>query len=163
MKKVYNYDFVKMEYSMVSTAELLEQAGLNDDGAIQTFFTGDVLRYILPYMPYASGTLMKLTILQTDISKPWIVTRAPQAHYLWNGKVWVDPVLKAAGFFDEKSGQWYSRKGVAKVETDRDLTYNTEKNEKAGPKWNERMVAERGKDLQRNLQGYIDQLARRNK
>ena len=147
-----DYDSIKAEYKSVSIEELLRSAGLNDDGLIQTFHTQNVLRRIQRYMPFESGALIKLTILQTDIRKPVIITRAPQAHYLYRGKLYVDPETKSA----------WSRKDVVKVETKRDLTYNKKKNERAGSEWDKRLMEYEGEAITADLQRYIDEQARRN-
>jgi|GEM_PF-96123 len=159
-RRSYDYEYIKVEYEKKSIDSLLEEVGLTDNGSIQTFHTANVLRRIQRYMPFVSGSLIKLTILQTDINEPVIITRAPQAHYLWNGKVWVDPITKAAGFLTEDG--WKSRRGVSKIPTERNLVFNQEKNPQAGAQWAERLKAYEMPVMTRELQSFIKRSARRN-
>ncbi len=70
-----------------------------------------------PFVPYRTGSLDDRTRVEGD----QIIYPGPYAHYLYQGKVWVDPVTHAAGFMTEDG--WKSRYGVKKVETDRDLVF----------------------------------------
>ena len=54
--------------------QLLESKGLGLNGPVQQFHTKNVLRRIQKYMPYRTGATIKLTIAQTDIHEPYIVT-----------------------------------------------------------------------------------------
>lgn len=156
-----NYLNAKVVLKEKSISEILTKAGLNDDGALQTFHTNNVLRRVLKYMPAESGTLMKLTLIQTDIRKPYIITDAPQAHYLFMGKLWVDPVTGKGAFYKPGYGFW-SRPGVDKVPTETPLTYNTSINPNAGPRW-DLALGQELPAMTAELQAYADLLARRTK
>ena len=54
--------------------QLLESKGFGLNGPVQQFHTKNVLRRIQKYMPYRTGATIKLTIAQTDIHEPYIVT-----------------------------------------------------------------------------------------
>lgn len=116
--------------------ELIRRKGLNPSGRVQTYHTANVLRRIQKYMPYRTGTLIKLTAAQTDISKPEIVTIAPQAAYLYYGKVMVGKVPKTV--------------------TDKDLVYTKDKNPLAGPFWDRALVTNEGPAIVQDLQDYLD-------
>lgn len=139
---------------MNSVAQILKDKGLNETGDVQQFHTANVLRRIIKYMPYLSGMLIKLTIAQTVISKPEIVTDAPEAQYLFRGKVMVDPRNGAAGFMTPEG--WRSRKGCVKVRTDRNLKYTKTKNPRAGPRWDVALSTNEGKVMAAELQRYIE-------
>lgn len=139
---------------MNSVAKILKDKGLNETGDVQQFHTANVLRRIVKYMPYLSGMLIKLTIAQTVIRRPEIVTDAPEAQYLFRGKVMVDPRNGAAGFMTPEG--WRSRKGCVKVRTDRNLKYTKTKNPRAGPRWDVALSTNEGKVMAAELQRYIE-------
>lgn len=138
---------------MNSVAKVLRDKGLNATGDVQQFHTANVLRRITKYMPFLSGMLIKLTIAQTDIKKPEIVTDAPEGQYLFRGKVMVDSKTGAAGFMTPEG--WRSRKGCVKVRTSRDLKYTKTKNPRAGPRWDIAVSTHEGKAMAADLQRYI--------
>lgn len=139
---------------MNSVNKILHDKGLDPSGDKQRFHTANVLRRIIKYMPYLSGMLIKLTIAQTVINRPEIVTDAPEAQYLFRGKVMVDPKTGAAGFMTPEG--WRSRKGCVKVRTNRDLKYTKTKNRRAGPRWDIAVSTQEGKAMAADLQRYID-------
>ena len=98
----------------------------------QMFHTANVLRRIQRYMPYRSGATIKLTIAQTDIRVPEIVTQAPHAVYIYKG---------------------LSRSGNP-------LNYTRTKNPMAGPYWDETVVAFEGAAMTADLQRYLDRRAK---
>ena len=126
----------KVTVYMKPTKQILKDKGLGPGGDVQRFHTQNVLRRIQKYMPYRTGATIKLTIAQTDINKPFIVTDAPYAKYLYYGKVMVGRAPKTV--------------------TSRDLVYTKTKNPQAGPFWDRALVAAEGRVLQRELQAYIN-------
>lgn len=139
---------------MNSVAQILRDKGLNDTGDVQQFHTANVLRRIVKYMPYLSGMLIKVTIAQTNIQRPEIVTDAPEAQYLFRGKVMVDPKTGAADFMTPEG--WRSRRGCVKVRTNRNLKYTKTKNRRAGPRWDVAVSTQEGKAMAADVQRYID-------
>ena len=122
--------------------EIIQRKGLAPDGAVQRQHTANVLRRIVRYLPYRSGATVRKTIIQTDISRPEIVTRSTYAKYIYYGKVMVGKAPKQL--------------------TDRPLRYTTDanKNPLAGPRWDRRLVSAEGKLLARELQSYLDRRKR---
>ena len=147
-------DGTTAELTMKDANQIIKDKGLAPDGDAQAFHTQNVLRRIKKYMPFVSGALYKMTQIQTDIRKPEIVTDAPQAKYLFYGKVMVDSKLKVAGFMTPEG--WRSRKGVVKVLTGRDLEYTKTKNPMAGPRWDRALSAAEGRAMAEDLQRYMD-------
>ena len=141
--------------------KILRDKGLLADGRIQMFHTQNVLRRIQRFMPKQEGEFIKLMIVQTDIRKPEIVVDAPQGKYLFYGKVMIDPKINAAGFMTPEG--WRSRKGSVKVLTSRNLVIKTNKNPKAGPRWDKALSASDGPVMAAELQRYINHLGRSNK
>ena len=140
--------------TMKEANEIIRDKGLDPGGDAQAFHTMNVLRRIKKYMPFLSGSLYKFTQIQTDIRKPEIVTDAPQAEYLFEGKVMIDPKINAAGFMTSEG--WRSRKGSIKVLTSRDLEYTKTKNPAAGPHWDRALSAAEGAALAADLQRYMN-------
>ena len=145
---------MKVKISLISPVQIIRAKGLAPDGELQMLHTKNVLSRIRKYMPFRSGALIKLTIAQTDIRKPEIVTETPGAMYLFRGKVMIDPKLGIAGFMTPEG--WRSRKGCVKVRTERDLQYFQGKNPRAGSRWDRAVSANEGKAMAADLQRLID-------
>lgn len=67
------------------------------------------------FVPFLTGNLVN----STKVEGGKIIYPGPYAHYLYMGKVWIDPKINAAGFLT--SDGWKSRYGAKKIETDRNL------------------------------------------
>ena len=145
---------MKVKLYLPSAAKIIRSKGLGVDGAVQMFHTQNVLRRIKKYMPFRAGATYKITVVQTDIHKPEIVTDTPYAKYLFHGKVMIDPKINAAGFLTPEG--WRSRKGCVKVRTNRDLVFFRGKNPQAGPRWDLALSANEGRVMTVELQRYID-------
>lgn len=139
---------------MNSPTKIIADKGLDPGGDAQRFHTANVLRRIKRYMPFVSGMTYKVTVVQTNINKPEIVTDTPYAQYIFRGKKMVDPVTGAAGFMTPEG--WRSRKGVPKVLTNEDLEYNRTKNPRAGPRWDIELSTAEGKAMAGDLQRYMN-------
>lgn len=124
-----------VQLKMKPTSQIEKRLGLDPGGDVQRFHTQNVLRRITKYMPYRTGATIKLTVAQTDINKPYIVTDAPYAKYLYYGKA--------------------MEGSPPKTVTNRDLVYTKTKNPQAGPFWDRALVAAEKSVLQRELQAYI--------
>lgn len=125
---------VKLKLKPVSQIE--KRLGIDPGGDVQRFHTQNVLRRIVKFMPYRTGATIKLTIAQTDINKPFIVTDTPYAKYLYYGKAMAGRAPKTV--------------------TNRDLVYTKTKNPQAGPFWDRALVASEGAVIRRELQAYIN-------
>ena len=126
----------KYKLVMNPVSQIIRDKGMNASGDVQAFHTQNVLRRIQKYMPYRTGATIKLTIAQTDIHKPEIVTDVPYARYLFYG---------------------YAMDGKApKRVTDRPLNYTKTKNPNAGPRWDRALSAAEGKAMAADLQRYIN-------
>lgn len=138
---------------MNSVGQILKDKGLDANGDVQRFHTANVLKRIKRYMPFVSGMTYKVTVAQTDISRPYIITDTPYAKYLFYGKVMIDPKINAAGFMTPEG--WRSRKGSVKVRTSRNLVYTRTKNPQVGPRWDKALSAAEGRAMAADLQRYI--------
>ena len=143
---------------MKPVAQILRAHGLDKNGDVQRYWTSMVNQRITRYMPYRSGMLSgKLKY----ISGPGEITVAtPYARYQYYGRVMIDPAIGAAGFMT-KDGTWRSRKGAAKVLTNRPLTYDTSKHAQAGPFWDRRLIAAEGAAMVQDIRNYVRARERR--
>lgn len=146
-----------IKVDMAPVSALMKRLGVTAQGDVQRFHTANVRRRIQRYMPFRSGALIKLMIVQSPVDEPFIHVDAPQARMLYYGKVMVDPKTHAAGFLTENG--WRSRKGVPKVVSSRDIKYDKAKNPQAGPFWDRRLMAAEGAVMQQELQDYVDRRA----
>ncbi len=149
-----NPDGTEVTLEMKTVNQLIKDKGLNQSGDVQAFHTQNVLRRIKRYMPFRTSVTYKVTVAQTDIHKPEIVTDTPYAKYLFHGKVMIDPQLGIAGFMTPEG--WRSRKGCVKVLTNRNLKYFDGKNRKAGAHWDRALSANEGKAMAADLQRFIN-------
>ncbi len=145
---------MKVKVYLPTGKQLIRKKGLDASGHVQMFHTQNVLKRIKRYMPYRTGKTYKITVAQTNIAKPEIVTDVPYGKYLFYGKVMIDPKLGVAGFMTPEG--WRSRKYSTKVLTGRDLQYTRTKNPQAGPHWDRTLSACEGKAMAADLQRYMN-------
>lgn len=132
---------------------MIVDLGLHKDGDAQKHWTMDVMRRMVRYMPYRTGTMAtKLTFMRSSTE---IETAAPGARMLYHGKVMVDAKTGKGPMNIPGVGLRYKKGTILKV-TDRDLQYDQTKNPLAGPKWDQRLVAAEGDQMVADLQTYLD-------
>lgn len=143
------------ELEMHSVERILKDKGLDPGGDVQMFHTQNVLRRIVKYMPFKTGMTIKVTIAQTNVRKPYIITNMPNAQYLYRGKVMVNSKTGKGPANIPGVGPRYP-KGTTLKATNRPLEYNKTKNPLAGPYWDRRLKAAEGKAMAADVQRYID-------
>lgn len=131
---------------MHGTRQIVHDKGLDEHGDVQTFHTRNVLRRILRYLPCQTGMTLKLTVAQTDVNRPLIITNTPSARFLYHGKLMVSDV----------TGSPWARRGETKQVVNRPLDYTKTKNPRAGPYWDRAVTAAEGSAMAADLQRYID-------
>lgn len=149
----------KVKLDLPSAPQLVKSLGLEAGGDVQRFHTENVLKRVKAYMPFREGDLYKLTVIQTDINKPEIVTEAPQAGYLYRGKKMVNAKTGNGPALIPGVGFRY-KKGTTLKATRTPLNYTTTKNPKAGPNWDKALVASEGDAIVADLQRYIERRKR---
>lgn len=118
---------MEVKIQMDPAARVLHRHGLDASGDVQRFHTANVLRRIQKYMPCRTGATIRLTIIQTDINVPEIVTQAPYARMLYYG---------------------LSRNG-------KPLRYTKTRNPLAGPRWDKAVSAAEGGAMAADLERYL--------
>ena len=106
-------------------------------GAVQNLWDETVFTGSVPYMPMVTGTLINLSRASTVMGSGELIYPGPHSHYLWEGVLYVDPVYGKGAFYDPVYGFW-SRPGITKVPSEKELEFNKESNPDAGPRWVER-------------------------
>lgn len=124
---------------------------LRPGGRGRRFLASEILRVSDPFVPFRSGTLKNSGTAAPDGS--YLMWSTPYARYQWGGKLYVDPKYGIGAFHDRISGRFWSRPGVQKVQTDRNLVYK--RGPYRGPRWVQRAWDARGKDVIAAVQRYI--------
>lgn len=133
---------------------IIKGLGLGVDGDVQRFHTENVLKRIKRYMPFQSGYLYKLTEIQTDLNRPVIITKAPQAEYLFVGEKLVNAKTgKGPGVIPGIGPRW--RFGTVLKRSGTPLKYFKGKNPNAGPRWDRALSAAEGKAMAADIQRYL--------
>ena len=145
-RKLYRLSGRTIAYlEMHSIEQIKKDKGLDPGGDVQIFHTQNVLHRILRYMPYDSGMTIKVTIAQTNVRRPLIITNTPYARFLYHGKLMVSDV----------TGSPWARKGETKHVVDTPLVYTHTRNAEAGPYWDRALIAAEGAKLVSDLQKYL--------
>ncbi|MEM5781253.1 MAG: minor capsid protein, partial [Lawsonibacter sp.] len=100
----------------------------------QKWLDNEILKDSAPYVPRITGALEHSGIAGTVIGSGEIVYNSPYARYQYYGKVMVDPKTGKAAMYSPDYGFW-SRPGVKKVKTNRNLRFSTTAHSKACRKW----------------------------
>jgi len=125
---------VKMKPTSVIKARVL------GNGRAQQHLTNLVARYNDKYVPYGDTGLLRINI---EIGKNYVLYKSGYAHYIYKSILFVDPITRSS---------WAS-KDVKKVPTSTKLKYHTAG---TGSHWDKNMMSAEGKDLTKELNGYID-------
>lgn len=145
---------VKVDVS--AAQKILEKHGLQSGGPAQRFLSSELMRLSDPYVPFDRGALKNSAKIDTD--GKGIIYDTPYARYHYYGKLMVDPTTGKGCFVfkDKKTGNIvkYSRPGVQKVLTNRDMIYHGAP--LRGARWAERCWTDRKEDILNSLQKFID-------
>lgn len=120
---------VKLE--MPGLAEVLGKRNMEPGGRAQQFLTTECAKQMVPYMPKLTGTLIAVAETGVQAAEGRIVVNAPQARYLYFGKIMVGRAPKKV--------------------TDKDLNYTTQHNALAGPFWDKRMWEDKGSQILKGI------------
>lgn len=129
--------------------KILKDHGLNDEGRVIQYARDEANRLMNPFIPMQNGTLRRL---KTYPSASKIKYTSPYAHYQHTGDEYISPRLGVSGI-PLKSGRWWSPKGEKKKKSGKKLNYHTAG---TGPEWEKLMMKEKGKELIRDIQNYIN-------
>ena len=129
----------------ISPDDLLVAYGLERGGRVQKVIDQKVIDYCKPYTPASPDrTLQSSAQMSTKIGSGEVIWNTPYAHYQYMGIVYGPniPIIQ-----DGVLMGYFSPPGRPKHPTDRELTYDQERNHLAGAYWFERMKADRLNDI----------------
>lgn len=135
------------KFNIESTDTVKKKHKINSGGKVQSFVDQACINHMSPYTPFVSGMLDKSAELSTVIGSGEIKQIAPQAKYLYYGKLMVS----------ESTGSSYAKYGERKVLTDKDLKYSKAAHSLAGKMWFERMKADKKEEILKGAQSIIDE------
>lgn len=127
--------------------DILAQLGLDDGGRVQQIIDQRVIDFCTDggYVPASPNKTLEFSAqASTEIGSGMVIWNTPYAHYQYMGIVYGPniPIIE-----DGMVMGWFSPPGRPKHPTDRELTYDTSQNSRAGSYWVERMKADRMNDI----------------
>ena len=127
--------------------DILANLGLDDGGRVQQIIDQTVIDYCTDggYVPASPNKTLEFSAqASTEIGSGMVIWNTPYAHYQYMGIVYGPniPIIE-----DGMVMGWFSPPGRPKHPTDRELTYDTSQNSRAGSYWVERMKADRMNDI----------------
>ena len=118
--------------------DLLHDYGLEKGGRVQQAIDQTVIDYCTPYVPASPDRTLEFSAqIATEIGSGMVIWDTPYARYQYYGFVMTD----------ELGRTWVGPGEKKPIVTDRPLTYDTSQNPLAGPRWFERMKADRLNDI----------------
>lgn len=135
--------------------QITHQLGLEPGGKIQEEFAYQIMRISDKYTPMDSAAVLRSQVFIVDGGTA-LEYRTPYARYHWYGKLMVDPITRRGfAWHNPETGQYWSRPGVNKLLTDKDLNYQGAPIR--GPKWVERAWIDNGQQVIDQLQRRLDE------
>ena len=135
---------MKIKASLELPKDLVKSVGLDEGGKVQKYIDSFVLYHSEPYVPgkhiHDSG------VIATKIGSGKVIWDTPDANYLYEGKLMVDPITLKGAFFAPDYGFW-SRPNTQNImdPTGRDLVYHG--GGLRGSHWFDRMIENEMDDL----------------
>lgn len=135
---------MKIKASLELPKDLVKSVGLDEGGKVQKYIDSFVLYHSEPYVPgkhiHDSG------VVATKIGSGKVIWDTPDANYLYEGKLMVDPITLKGAFFAPDYGFW-SRPNTQKImdPIGRDLVYHG--GGLRGSHWFDRMIENEMDDL----------------
>lgn len=148
---------IDVRVNMKPTQRMLLELGVDRNGDVQAQWTNDVMRRMVRYMPYRTGTTATKLMFMRSTTE--IEVAAPYARMLYHGKVMVNAKTGKGPAYIPNVGYRY-KKGTILKATNRDLTYTKTKNPLAGPFWDRTLMAAEGDKMIANLQTYVNRRKR---
>lgn len=138
-----------MEVKFKPVGEIKTRLGIQKNGPAHKYFAERCRqRMNARYVPECKGVLAVTSEVNNNCE---IVYKQPYAHYQYIGKLYVDPKTKKGAFYNEDYGFW-SRKGIKKEPTDKDLHYSKPG---TGPYWDKKMVSAEMSEIEKEIENYV--------
>lgn len=135
---------MKIKATLNLPKDLAKSVGLDEGGKVQKYIDSFVLYHSEPYVP--GKHIHDLGVISTKLGSGQVVWDSPDANYLYEGKLMVDPITLKGAFFSPNYGFW-SRPNTQKImdPTGRELTYHG--GGLRGSHWFDRMIENEMDDL----------------
>ena len=140
---------MRVKVSFPTMPQAIAKLGVSKNGDVQEMLNDEIFRNLPDFMPKKSGNLI------ASMSKPSptrIRVSSPYARFQFFG---VKMSAPGQGPFPVGDGEFRFRKGAKPRKTDEPLDYSHSGNRLAGPHWDRRMVAARGKAIVAKLNKYV--------
>lgn len=144
---------IKAHLILPTIQELQEVTGLNEGGKAQKYIDEFVLYQSEPYVP--GKHIHESGVVATKIGKGEVIWNTPDANYLYEGKLMVDPITLKGAFFAPDYGFW-SRPNTQKImdPKNRDLQYHG--GGLRNKKWFDRMINDKMDELVNGVQNIVN-------
>jgi lipoprotein len=141
-----------MSVKMKPISTIKARLGIQKSGPAQAFFTQSCYRYMTPFVPGGTRSHLNQTA-GVDIDN--ITYQGPDAHYLFNGILYVDQITGKGAFYSPDYGYWSrpSKYGIPKIPTERQLIYHTPG---TGAHWDKLMWTSQGSKVVEEVQNYVN-------
>lgn len=126
----------------INVNKILSSRGLGSSNEVQKYLASEIVRLSNPYVPMQQGDLKNRRTIAADGSE--IVYTQPYAHYQWEGIVRGPNYTNGERFWSGKA---------PKQPTGEKLTYSG--GSPRGPRWTERMLADKKKEIENNIEVFI--------
>lgn len=145
------------------TSQIIGRLGLQTGGPAQKFFCNECYRQMTKFVPGGVKSHLNQNV-SLAIDGSYVLYNGPDAHYLFNGNLYVDPKYKVGAFpirngkisFKESDGPiegFVSRPGIPKEATGRKLEYN---HPGTGAHWDKLMWSSCGDEVVKAVQKFIE-------
>jgi len=133
--------------------EMIKDCGLNERGKAQRYIDKFILDETEPYVP--GRHINEAGAISTDIGSGQVIWDSPDAQYLYEEKLMVDPITLKGAFFSPDYGFW-SRPNTEKIlsPSGRKLEYHG--GGKRGGKWVDRMLEDNMDELIDGVQKIVN-------
>ena len=140
---------IKAHLKVPSIEELKKATGLNKGGKVQEYIDSFVFYHSEPYLP--GEHLHKQSVHSNNFGQGYVIWNVPDANYLYEGKLMVDPIAKVGAFpirngkisFKESDGDiegFVSRKNTPKIMDPQNRNLNYHGGNLRGDHWFDRMM-----------------------
>jgi len=144
---------IKANLIMPNSQELMKSVGLNKRGKAQCVIDSFVLYHSEPYVP--GRHIHEQGINATDIGSGKVIWNSPDANYLYEGKLMVDPITLKGAFFSPNYGFW-SRPKTQKTMDPQNRNLHYHGGGLRDKKWFDRMINEEMNDLIEEVQNIVN-------
>lgn len=157
---------IKANLILPNSKDLIKLVGLDEGGKVQKYIDNFVVTKSEPYLP-GNKHLYESSRISTKIGSGKVVYNTPDANYLYEGKLMVDPFMKVGAFpirngkisFKESDGPiegFVSRKNVPKIDDPKGRSLNYHGGSMRREKWFDRMIDDKMEELVTGIQNIVN-------